>query len=122
MPRIFPCLSAILLTALLSACACAPTKETKTTNSVRDNAVSVAELPRVDAEHLTLRGDVLRVTIYGEEDLSGDYTVGRDGKIALKLVGPVSVGGEPLSALPAIIGDAYKQGYLVDPKVSVEVH
>jgi protein involved in polysaccharide export with SLBB domain len=96
MYRIFHNFSALLLAAVvLSSCACAP-----------------ADAPR---------GKVLKVVIYGEYDLSGEYVIARDGTIAMPLVGPIQVAGQPVSALPGIIADAYRGDYLVDPKVSVEV-
>jgi polysaccharide export outer membrane protein len=106
----------LLAVLVLSACACTPAPAPQA-----DNAVSIRSLPRVSAEHLTQRGDVLKVVIYGEDDLSGEYTVAHNGTIAMPLVAPIAVDGQPLSKLSSIIADAYRGDYLIDPKVSVEV-
>lgn len=80
-----------------------------------------APLAVAPVEYVVGPDDVLQVTIYGEEELTREYTVGSNGQIDLALAGPVSVAGHSTGALPAIIAAAYQDGYLSDPKVSVEV-
>jgi protein involved in polysaccharide export with SLBB domain len=66
-------------------------------------------------------GDKLRVTVYGEKDLSGDFDVNDQGVVALPLIGPVVVGGKTLSETEALITEKYGKNYLVNPRVNVEV-
>lgn len=66
-------------------------------------------------------GDKLRVTVYNEPDLSGEFDVNDQGEIGLPLVGPVAVGGKSLSEVQATITQRYSTNYLVNPRVSVEV-
>lgn len=66
-------------------------------------------------------GDVLAVTVEGETELSGDYTVRDDGSIDLPLAGALHVADENPRQASTIITDAYRAGYLVDPKVTVEI-
>jgi protein involved in polysaccharide export with SLBB domain len=66
-------------------------------------------------------GDRLRVTVYGEKDLSGDFDVDGSGTVSLPLIGEVRAAGLGLRDLESAIEEALKNGYLVEPKVSVEV-
>jgi polysaccharide export outer membrane protein len=65
--------------------------------------------------------DKLRINVYGEEALSGEYLISQDGKLSLPLVGNVKAAGLTVIQLQDEISAAYKNGYLKDPKVSAEV-
>jgi len=66
-------------------------------------------------------GDKLRVTVYGETDLSGEFQVNGSGQVQLPLVGQVKAAGLTVNEFVAQVIHALKDGYLKDPKVSVEV-
>tara|TARA_R110000868_G_scaffold29049_3_gene108041 strand:- start:5006 stop:5608 length:603 start_codon:yes stop_codon:yes gene_type:complete len=66
-------------------------------------------------------GDKLRVIVYGEQDLSGEFDVTGSGKISLPLIGQVQAAGLTLDEFENEIATKLKQGYLTSPKVSVEV-
>ena len=66
-------------------------------------------------------GDKIRVTVFNEKDLSGDYDVTDQGFVALPLIGQVKVSGETVSEVADVITRAYGKDYLVNPRVSVEV-
>ena len=66
-------------------------------------------------------GDKVRVVVFGETDLSGEFSVGTSGTLALPLVGPVAASGKAPSELEAAIIDALSPEYLREPRVSVEV-
>ena len=66
-------------------------------------------------------GDRVRIMIYREDDLSGEFEVDGSGAISLPLVGEVKAAGLNLREFEETVADAYRDGYLVDPRVSVEV-
>jgi protein involved in polysaccharide export with SLBB domain len=66
-------------------------------------------------------GDKLRITVFGEKDLSGTFDVNDQGKVALPLIGPVEVGGRSISDVEEDITARYAKDYLIDPRVNVEV-
>ena len=111
MNRFFHCLPALTLAAFVSACC--PCMQVPPQTVVKTAPVLSANSPKA--------GDIVDVSIEGQKDLSGAYTVGPDGNITMPLVGKVAVAGQPKSALAGVIGDAYRAGYLVDPTVSAEV-
>ncbi|HEX7761887.1 MAG TPA: polysaccharide biosynthesis/export family protein [Caulobacteraceae bacterium] len=65
--------------------------------------------------------DKLRVITYGEETLTGEFMVAADGDVSLPLIGNVHAGGLTLKVFQQHVQDALGQGYLKDPRVSVEV-
>lgn len=66
-------------------------------------------------------GDKVRLIVFGEKDLSGEFVVNGAGIISLPLIGDVQARGLTASGLQTRIAEAYGQGYLIDPKVNVEV-
>jgi protein involved in polysaccharide export with SLBB domain len=66
-------------------------------------------------------GDRLRVTVFGEQDLSGEFEVSSTGKIAMPLIGEVNVAGLTLAQVSGNIGEKLTNGYLRDPKVNIDV-
>lgn len=66
-------------------------------------------------------GDTLRVTVFGEQQLSGDFRVDGAGKVALPLIGDVGVADRSTNEVERDIASRLSQGYVRDPKVSVEV-
>ena len=66
-------------------------------------------------------GDKLRVTVFGEKDLSGNFDVNDQGIVALPLIGPVALGGKTINEAEALITQKYGKNYLVNPRVTVEV-
>ena len=66
-------------------------------------------------------GDKLRVIVFGEDDLSGEFDVTGSGKVSLPLIGQVQAAGLTLDEFEAEVTRSLKQGYLTNPKVSVEV-
>jgi len=65
--------------------------------------------------------DKVRVMIYGEDSLSGEFAVSGTGMLSLPLIGEIKAVGLNTTALQRDIEQAYRNGYLKDPKVSVEV-
>jgi polysaccharide export outer membrane protein len=66
-------------------------------------------------------GDKLRVIVFGEEDLSGEFEVDDTGAVSLPLVGEVGAGGRTLRSFEAAVREQLSDGYLKDPRVSVQV-
>jgi polysaccharide export outer membrane protein len=102
---------AALAATLLSSCAgptnLPPLEGTRTT----------AESYRLDS------GDQVRITVYNEDQLTGDYAVGADGTISMPLVGAVAARdlttGELEKSLTKRLSEDAK--VLVNPSVSVQL-
>ena len=66
-------------------------------------------------------GDLLRVVVYGHEDLSGEFEVKGSGYVSLPLIREVEAAGLTPRQLEQGIIDALKPDFLKNPRVSVEV-
>ena len=66
-------------------------------------------------------GDKLRVIVFGEMDLGGEYEVDASGFVRLPLVGQIRAAGLAVNEFEDGMKAALEKGYLRDPRVSVEV-
>ncbi|MEO5808151.1 polysaccharide biosynthesis/export family protein [Devosia sp.] len=66
-------------------------------------------------------GDAVRVTVYGDAELTTNYRVDDSGSIAFPLVGPVPVRGQTTQVAAARIAAALANGYMRNPDVAVEI-
>lgn len=67
------------------------------------------------------RGDRLRINIFNEPDLSGEFEIDGSGVFSMPLIGTVRGDGLTARQLEAEIARLYGEGYLKSPQVSVEV-
>jgi polysaccharide export outer membrane protein len=66
-------------------------------------------------------GDGLRVTVIGEAELSGAYTVGPDGSIAIPLAGKVSFKGLDRDEAAELLRQALAPFFATPPSVAIDV-
>jgi polysaccharide export outer membrane protein len=66
-------------------------------------------------------GDKIRLTVFGETDLSGEYQLDGNGNIRLPLAGVVHAGGNTAQGLEALIVGALVPNYLRNPRINVEI-
>ena len=77
---------------------------------------------QINASNYTLgAGDKIRLIVYGNEELSGEFTVDSSGHVSLPLVKDMNVKGLTSQQLELQVTNALKPKYLKDPKVSVEI-
>ena len=83
--------------------------------------------PRLTDEEPTLAsvparlqaGDWIKVTVYGEPSLSGDFQIDQSGSVLLPLAGPTKAAGMTPSELAEALTRRYRAEYVRDPKVTV---
>lgn len=66
-------------------------------------------------------GDRVRVTVFNEPSLTGEFQVGATGLIAMPLIGEVPATGQTVAEVQQDVETRLRDGYLLDPRVSVEV-
>lgn len=82
--------------------------------------VSFAPVKPGAAEDYTIRpGDILKIVVWGHDDLSNDYPVTRDGYVPFPLVGPIRAQGLTPTQVAQILRDLLEKDYLVNPHVVV---
>jgi len=66
-------------------------------------------------------GDKVQITTFGEPSLSGAFDVSGSGMVDIPLVGEIKAKGLTTLEFGHAVENALKDGFLKDPKVSVEV-
>jgi polysaccharide export outer membrane protein len=66
-------------------------------------------------------GDKVRVTVFGEDELGGEFAVDGSGYIRLPLIGQVKALGLSARNVENEVTTLLKDGYLKEPRVNVEV-
>lgn len=66
-------------------------------------------------------GDKLKITVFGEADLSGTFLVNEEGFISMPLIGGIKAKGMTITAVRNDITEKLADGYLVNPSVAIEV-
>lgn len=109
---------AVMLIALLVA-SCGGSGPRRVVTS-HEGGVPVATAAQ-NTEYTLGSGDRIRLTVYGESDLSGEFEVSGAGTVSLPLIGDVAAQGLTLQQLQQSIVARLRDGYLVDPRVSIDV-
>lgn len=86
----------------------------------------VASLQSVNGEvgtgYRIASGDKVKVTVFDEKSLTGEYGIGDEGTLAMPLIAAIDAGGKTPGQLADLIGKELKSGgYVLSPRVSVEV-
>lgn len=105
---------AFLLLLLTAACS------TAGGHAISDGERYVLNDGRADSYALGV-GDKVRMIVYNEPSLTGEFQVNAAGTLALPLIGDVQAQGRDVDAIGKMIHDKLADGYLRDPKVSLEV-
>ncbi len=87
----------------------------------QDAPFEPAELTPQANEYRLGAGDALRVIVFGEEQLSGEFRLDAVGRVAMPLIGEVQAKNKTTRDLEKDIAKRLQAGYVKDAKVSVEV-
>lgn len=85
------------------------------------SSVAAPSPAQSDADYQLGSGDKIRVTVYGEPSLSGEFYVTGSGMVSLPLVGEVKAAGLGVRQFQDAVQNALSDGYLKEPRVSAEV-
>jgi protein involved in polysaccharide export with SLBB domain len=67
-------------------------------------------------------GEKIKITVYGEESLTGEYDVSPNGSVTLPLIGAIKAVGRSQSEFARDVAGRYRSGgFLQDPHVTVAV-
>jgi polysaccharide export outer membrane protein len=79
------------------------------------------DIPGQIATYTLGAGDRLRVTVYNEPGLTGEFAVTGDGNISYPLIGNLAVAGKSIQQTQDLIRSRLGVGYVNDPRVTIEV-
>ncbi len=114
--------------AALAACGTAPipagpVEQTPVAQTAQASTGDAPE-PRVVNDDLAYRldsGDEIRITVYDEPDLSGQFQLDGQGVIQMSLINEVDAQNKTVRQLQREIEAKLRDGFIRDPQVSVEV-
>ena len=67
------------------------------------------------------QGDILKVAVWSQPELSGEFTVDVAGGITIPLIGSVKAEGSTVEQVEKAIRDRLADGYVVNPQVAIGV-
>jgi protein involved in polysaccharide export with SLBB domain len=111
MHRVVLCSAALGVAVLISACAANSLSEAEQ-KSLAQAATAPAKLQP---------GDKIKITVYGEDKLSGDFQLDQTGQISLPLAGTITAQGMTQTELEQALAKKFRSQYLRDPKVTVTI-
>lgn len=106
----------VMLIAVIAGCETAPSSSAPTAPAATDTAAA----PGAPGYRLG-PGDRIRVTVFGHEDLSGEFEVNGVGNVILPLVGEVEAMNKTESDVAKAIYAKLSPEYLRNPNISVDV-
>ncbi|WBO20841.1 polysaccharide biosynthesis/export family protein [Sphingomonas abietis] len=109
--------SILLLTVLLVTAACAENG----TGPVISSGDRYSSAAASAADYRLAPGDRIKITVYNEPNLTGDYGVSADGAVSLPLIGDVPATDHTVNEVIAEATTRYAGGFLRTPKLSGEV-
>jgi polysaccharide export outer membrane protein len=113
--RAFTGLSVAFATAVLLT-ACADEAVTPPPGFLADAAPSA-----LGASYRLGIGDKLKITVFGEDSLSGPAEVNASGQVTLPLAGEVPAEGKTLGQFRDAVVRRLADGYLKNPKVTIDI-
>ena len=81
--------------------------------------VAISAQPQSEYQYQLGPNDVVRVQVFGEEDLTVESKVGGDGAINFPLLGSVAIAGKTVKELQEYLVGRLAEGYVRSPKVTV---
>lgn len=112
-----PLVMAVLGGLLLSIAAC----QSAVTAGPRSAVGQEVEQQGAVGAYTLGNGDQLRITVFGQPDLSGQFEVDGTGAISMPLIGQVQALGLTTPELEAHIVSLLEGDYILNPRVSAEV-
>ncbi len=95
--------------------------QSKAAEPVAPAASGQGAVPVSKYDYVLGPGDKLRIIVFGEESLTGEFFVAGNGTLAFPLIGAVPAAGKTVGDLQNVIATQLRGGYLKDPRVSAQV-
>lgn len=74
-----------------------------------------------DGDYRLGPADQMRVTVFGHDDLSNQYTVASNGTISFPLIGDIEAAGLTVAEFQRVTEQRLSEGFLKSPRVTAEI-
>lgn len=85
------------------------------------HAVCNAGVALAADDYLIGPGDIIKITVYQEDDLSMEVKIGKSGKITYPFLGEINVRNKTTKQIEVILDKGLRGDYLIQPRILVEV-
>lgn len=75
----------------------------------------------INSEYRLGSGDLLKITVFNQESLSGEYAISGNGQLSMPLIGTINAKDITLKQLEQSLVDKLKPDYLLNPRISIQV-
>jgi polysaccharide export outer membrane protein len=106
---------AIAIALCVGACGNGPNRQPVSAEELQSMTAASAATPPLQ------RGDKIRVTVYGEDKIGGDYEIDPGGFVKLQLKDPLRAAGLTRIAFQRVLTQKLRSEYLKNPQVSIDV-
>jgi len=88
----------------------------------QENPEETAPIPDAnDTAYILDAGDRVKISVFNQEDLSGEYTLDGQGRFSMPLIGMVEAAGSTPAELEELLVSKFKPDYLVNPRIFIQV-
>lgn len=116
-----PLLACLMACVFLALGACGTSTHDYITPESADVAAKAAAQDLFDEDYAVNIGDKVRITTFEQPNLSGEFVIDGSGNIAMPLLGAVKAAGYTQRQLEQLLTVRLANGYLVNPKISVDI-
>lgn len=74
-----------------------------------------------DIEYRLSAGDKVRVVVFGEDTLTGDYVISSGGNLTFPLIGVIKATDQTVENLQKTIATKLADGFIKNPQVSIQI-
>jgi len=92
-----------------------PVASSRTSSSSNSGGVGIA----VDSSYILQKNDQIRITVFGEDDMTTETRISKTGNIAVPLIGSLKVDGMTIDQATAQIRRLLDKDYIVNPQVRI---
>jgi protein involved in polysaccharide export with SLBB domain len=107
------CIMAVVAAFILSCCGMGSTLGPATLEDQQSRVEAATTTPRLQP------GEKIRILVFGESSLTGDYEIDQSGFVSLPLAGTFKAAGSTQPELEKELAKRFRSQYLRDPKVTV---
>jgi len=118
-------ISVVFAMFMLAACQSGPIESAPMASTAAQTSTMAQDLGASDHgsidDYKLGSGDKLRVIVFEEEGLSGEFQVDGSGLVSMPLIGEIRAAGQTVRQFEIAVEDSLRGAYLRDPRVSAEV-
>ena len=83
--------------------------------------IGTAQPAIADSSYRLGAGDRIKISVFNQDDLTGEYSLDGKARFSMPLIGSVDAGELTASELESVLTRKFKPDYLVNPRVYVQV-